>query len=86
MKIKVFNQNKEAVKEIELPKEIFKIEANSDLIHQVVLVQRANRRQKIAKVKDRSEVRGGGKNLGGKKEPEGPDTVQSVLLYGKAEE
>jgi large subunit ribosomal protein L4 len=61
MKIKVFNQNKEAIKEIELPKEIFEIETNSDLIHQVVLVQRANRRQKTAKTKDRSEVRGGGK-------------------------
>lgn len=61
MKVKVFNQNKEAVREIELPKEIFEIEANSDLIHQVVLVQRANRRQKTAKTKDRSEVRGGGK-------------------------
>lgn len=61
MKIKVFNQNKEAVKEIELPREIFEVEVNSDLIHQVVLVQSANRRQKIAKVKDRSEVRGGGK-------------------------
>lgn len=61
MKIKVFNQNKEAIKEIELPKEIFEIETNSDLIHQVILVQRANRRQKTAKTKDRSEVRGGGK-------------------------
>jgi large subunit ribosomal protein L4 len=61
MKIKVYNQNKEKVKEIVLPKEIFEIEVNPDLIHQVVLSQQGNRRRKIAKVKDRSEVRGGGK-------------------------
>jgi len=61
MKIKVYNQNKEEVKEIGLPKEIFEIEVNPDLLSQVVLSQQANRRRHIAKVKDRSEVRGGGR-------------------------
>lgn len=61
MKIKVFNQKKEEIGETELPKEIFEVEMNPDLVHQVVLSQQSNRRRKIAKVKDRSEKRGGGR-------------------------
>ncbi|MCX6764985.1 MAG: 50S ribosomal protein L4, partial [Candidatus Nealsonbacteria bacterium] len=33
---------------------------NRDLLYQVVVSQISNRRQKVAKTKDRSEVRGGG--------------------------
>jgi len=61
MNTKVYNQKGEEVGEIELPKEIFEIKMNTDLVHQVVLAQMANRRQKSAKAKDRSEVRGGGR-------------------------
>ena len=61
MKVKVYNQNKEETGEIELPKEIFEIEINSDLIHQVILAQQGNRRQGTAQAKMRGEVRGGGK-------------------------
>ena len=61
MFIKVLNQKGKEVGETELPKEIFEVPMNPDLVHQVVLVQVANRRRKIAKTKDRSEVRGGGK-------------------------
>jgi len=61
MKVKVYNQNKDEVGEIQLPKEIFEIEINSDLIHQVVLAQEGNRRQGTAQAKMRGEVRGGGK-------------------------
>lgn len=61
MKTKVYNQNKEEVGEIELPKEIFEVEVNSDLIHQVVLGQQSNRRQGSAQAKMRGEVRGGGR-------------------------
>ncbi len=61
MKTKVYNQKKEEIGETELPKEIFEVEMNPDLLHQVVLSQQSNRRRKIAKVKDRSEKRGGGR-------------------------
>lgn len=61
MIVKVLNQKKEEVGEVELPKEIFGVPMNSDLLHQVVVSQMANRRRKIAKTKDRSEVRGGGR-------------------------
>jgi large subunit ribosomal protein L4 len=61
MKVKVFNKNKEEVGEVELVKEIFEIEINSDLIHQVVLAQQGNRRQGTAQAKMRGEVRGGGR-------------------------
>jgi len=61
MKVPLYNQKGERVNEILLPKEMFDVSVNFDLIHQVVLVQMANQRKKIAKTKDRSEVRGGGK-------------------------
>ena len=61
MKITVYNQEGKAVSEALLPKEIFEVPFNSDLVSQVVNVQKNNRRQVIAHTKDRSEVRGGGK-------------------------
>lgn len=61
MLVKTYNQNGEEIGETELPKEVFEVKMNSDLVHQVALSQMANRRQKVAKAKDRSEVRGGGR-------------------------
>ena len=61
MKVPIYNQKREEVGTTLLPKEIFEVSLNSDLVHQVVQSQMANRRQKIAKVKDRAEVRGGGR-------------------------
>ncbi len=61
MKVKVYNQKKEEIEEIELPKEIFEIKLNTDLVHQVFLAQTANQRQGSAKAKTRAEVRGGGR-------------------------
>lgn len=61
MKAIVYNQNKEKTEEIELPKEVFDVQMNADLVHQVVVSQMANRRKVIAHTKDRSDVRGGGK-------------------------
>jgi len=61
MKYDIYNQNGEKTGTTLLPKEIFGIEVNPDLVHQVVLVQEANRRKTIAHTKNRGEVSGGGK-------------------------
>lgn len=61
MKIAIYAQDgKKMDSEITLPKEIFEVPINQDLLYQVAVSQISNRRQKIAKTKDRSEVRGGG--------------------------
>jgi len=44
----------------DLPKEIFEVPMNSDLIHQVMTSQMGNRRHVIAHAKGRAEVSGGG--------------------------
>jgi large subunit ribosomal protein L4 len=46
---------------VELPAEIFGVEPNIPLIHQVVVAQQAAARQGTHKVKSRGEVRGGGR-------------------------
>ncbi len=61
MKIPVYSQQGKKIDEVELPKQVFDIKMNTDLVHQVVVSQMANKRRKIAKVKDRSEVKGGGR-------------------------
>lgn len=61
MKITVYNTEGKEVGNALLPKEIFDVKMNSDLLHQVVVSQMANRRQISAHTKDRSEVRGGGR-------------------------
>ncbi len=44
-----------------LPKDIFEVALNSDLVHQVAVSLMANKRQISAHTKNRGEVRGGGK-------------------------
>lgn len=61
MKVPVYNQNGEEAGSALLPKEIFDVKSNPDLLHQIVVAQAANRRQVIANTKGRGEVRGGGK-------------------------
>ena len=61
MNIKVYNQKGEEAGEVRLPKEVFEVKMNPDLVWQVAVSQTANRRRKIAKTKDRAEVRGGGR-------------------------
>lgn len=60
MNIDVFNQSHEKVGEVTLSK-AFSAKWNPDLVHQVVVAYIANKRAPLAHVKDRSEVRGGGK-------------------------
>ena len=61
LKIKVYNQSAEAVKDLELADKIFGVKASNELLHQAVITQMANTRQVLAHTKDRSEVSGGGK-------------------------
>lgn len=61
MKTQVYNLKGDAVGEIELSDKIFAREWNSDLVHQALLTQQANRRLPWAHAKNRADVRGGGK-------------------------
>ncbi len=61
LKIKVYNQAAEPVKDLELAEKIFAVSANHELLHQALVAQTANSRQVLAHTKDRSEVSGGGK-------------------------
>lgn len=61
MKYQVYNQQGKKESLTVLPKEIFEVPMNSDLVHQVAVSQMANRRKTIAHTKGRGEVRGGGK-------------------------
>ncbi len=61
MLVNTYDTTGKKIGQTRLPKEIFDVKMNSDLVHQVVVSQMANRRQISAHTKDRSEVRGGGK-------------------------
>ena len=61
MKYPVYNQEGKETGEVMLPKDVFEVPMNPDLVHQVLVLQRANQRQNSAHTKDRSEVRGGGR-------------------------
>lgn len=61
MKVAVYNKEGKEVGATILPKEIFDVKVNPDLLHQVVVSQMANRRVTIAHTKGRGEVSGGGK-------------------------
>lgn len=60
MKLSVYNLKNETVGEVELSDAIFNRDWNPDLVHQVLLVKSANRRNSTAHTKTRGEVRGGG--------------------------
>ena len=61
MKQVMYNQKGEELSKVDLPNEIFDIELNTDLVHQVIVAQMSNARKVIAHTKDRSERRGGGR-------------------------
>ncbi len=61
MKITIYDQEGKEAGTTLLPKEIFDVKMNPDLIHQVVVSQMANKRKVIAHTKTRGEVSGGGK-------------------------
>src|SRR3989344_2079751 len=61
MKVAVYNQEGKEAGDITLPKKIFEVPFNADLVHQVMISQTANARQVSAHTKNRGEVRGGGR-------------------------
>lgn len=58
---KVYNNQGEAISDIELSDKVFGQKKNEALVHQALIAQMANERKVLAHTKDRSEVRGGGK-------------------------
>ncbi|CRK85282.1 50S ribosomal protein L4 [Neobacillus massiliamazoniensis] len=60
-KVALLNQNGSEVGEIELNDSVFGIEPNQHVIFEAVVMQRASLRQGTHKVKNRSEVAGGGR-------------------------
>jgi large subunit ribosomal protein L4 len=84
MKVDLYKQSGEKSGTLELPKEIFEIPFNEELIHQALVRQLANKRVAIAHTKTRGEVRGGGrkpfrqKGTGNARQ----GTIRSPLLRG----
>ena len=61
MKIPVYTQEGKEAGEVALPKDVFEVQMNADLVHQVVISYAANKRQGSAHTKNRGEARGGGR-------------------------
>lgn len=61
MKVTVYNQQGKESGEMSLPKEIFEVPMNADLVHQVLISQTGNKRQGSAHTKYKNEVSGSGR-------------------------
>ena len=61
MKQAVLDTKGAKLEELELTEKFFDVARNDDLVQQVTVIQQGNQRRVISKVKDRGEVRGGGK-------------------------
>lgn len=61
MLVKYYDQQGKELGQTRLPAEVFGVEMNSDLVHQVAVSQMANRRHVLANTKGRGEVSGGGR-------------------------
>jgi large subunit ribosomal protein L4 len=61
MKQSVYSKEGKEISKIELPKEIFDLPWNADLVHQVIVSMQSNARTPIAHTKSRGEVSGGGR-------------------------
>ena len=63
LKLEIKDPTGKAAGSIDLPADIFDVQANVPLIHQVVVAQLAAARAGTHKAKNRGEVSGGGANL-----------------------
>lgn len=61
MEATIYNQSGKESGKIELPKGVFGLPWNADLVHEVIRLMQSNSRSAIAHTKTRGEVRGGGK-------------------------
>ncbi|MBU6426731.1 50S ribosomal protein L4 [Patescibacteria group bacterium] len=61
MEAKVYNQQGKETGKVTIPKGVFDLPWNADLVHEVVRLMNSNSRTNIAHTKTRGEVRGGGK-------------------------
>lgn len=61
MKVDLYSQSGEKTGTLELPKEMFEIPFNKDLVHQALKRQLGNARQPIAHTLTKGETRGGGR-------------------------
>jgi large subunit ribosomal protein L4 len=59
--LELINQEKSKIGTIDLRDDVFGVDVNVPLVHQVLKAQLAGRRQGTAKTKTKSEVRGGGR-------------------------
>ena len=84
--VSVYNMEGKEVGTMELNDAVFGVEVNEHLVHLAVVRQLANNRQGTQKAKTRSEVSGGGRKPGDRKEPVMLDRVQQELHSGQAAE
>ncbi len=82
--VSVYNMEGNEVGTIDLNDAVFGVEVNEHLVHMAVVAQLANKRQGTQKAKTRSEVSGGGKSPGDRREPVMQDRVQQELPSGLA--
>jgi large subunit ribosomal protein L4 len=61
MEATIYNQSGKSTGKLALPKGVFDLPWNADLVHEVVRLMNSNSRSNIAHTKTRGEVRGGGK-------------------------
>ena len=61
MKLAIYDKKGKEIEQVELPKDIFEVPFNADLVHQVATSMASTARANTAHSKDRSEVSGGGK-------------------------
>mgnify|MGYP000102065012 CR=1 FL=1 len=82
--VSVYNMEGKEVGTMELNDAVFGVEVNEHLVHMAVVQQLANNRQGTQKAKTRSEVSGGGRKPGDRREPVMQDRVQPDLPSGQA--